>query len=62
MLYTSWGIGGAIGAAVVGFSMTNGDGYGLAYTISAVMMAVCIVLALVTKPLSEAKVAELKNA
>ena len=62
VLYTSWGIGGAIGAAVVGYSMTNSDGYGLAYTISAVMMAVCIVLALVTKPLSEAKVAELKNA
>ncbi|KHD25474.1 oxalate:formate antiporter [Vibrio caribbeanicus] len=62
VLYTAWGIGGAIGAAVVGFSMTNGDGYGLAYTISAAMMAVCIVLAFITKPLTEAKVAQLKNA
>ncbi len=62
VLYTAWGIGGAIGAAVVGFSMTNGDGYTLAYTISSAMMAVCIVLAFITKPLSEAKVAQLKNA
>lgn len=62
VLYTAWGIGGAIGAAVVSFSMTNGDGYTLAYTISSAMMAVCIVLAFITKPLSEAKVAQLKNA
>ncbi|EHR6778974.1 L-lactate MFS transporter [Vibrio parahaemolyticus] len=62
VLYTAWGIGGAIGAGVVGFSMTNGDGYTLAYTISSAMMAVCIVLAFITKPLSEAKVAQLKNA
>ncbi|MEZ8305389.1 OFA family MFS transporter [Vibrio splendidus] len=60
VLYTAWGIGGAIGATVVGYSMTNGEGYGLAYTISAAMMAVCIVLAIVTKPISEAKVSELK--
>ncbi|MFA0678745.1 oxalate:formate antiporter, partial [Vibrio sp. 10N.222.51.A6] len=58
----AWGIGGAIGAAVVGYSMTNGEGYGLAYTISAAMMAVCIVLAIVTKPISEAKATELKQA
>ncbi|CCN81609.1 putative OXALATE:FORMATE ANTIPORTER [Vibrio nigripulchritudo SFn27] len=62
VLYTSWGIGGAIGAAVVGYSMTNGGGFGLAYTISAVMMGVCVVLALITKPISEAKAAELKTA
>ncbi|MBE3668453.1 oxalate:formate antiporter [Vibrio navarrensis] len=60
VLYTSWGIGGAIGAAVVGYSMTHGGGYGLAYTISSVMMAVCIVLAFITKPVSEAKAAELQ--
>ncbi|WP_070966695.1 L-lactate MFS transporter [Vibrio sonorensis] len=53
VLYTSWGIGGAIGAAVVGYSMTQGSGYGLAYTISGAMMAVCIVLALVTKPVTQ---------
>ncbi|BDU40217.1 L-lactate MFS transporter [Vibrio nigripulchritudo] len=62
VLYTSWGIGGAIGAAVVGYSMTNGGGFGLAYTISAVMMGVCVVLALITKPISESKAAELKTA
>ncbi|CCN72783.1 OFA family MFS transporter [Vibrio nigripulchritudo] len=62
VLYTSWGIGGAIGAAVVGYSMTHGGGFGLAYTISAVMMGVCVVLALITKPISEAKAAELKTA
>ncbi|PMH44548.1 oxalate:formate antiporter [Vibrio sp. 10N.286.49.B3] len=61
VLYTSWGIGGAIGAAVVGYSMTQGGGsYTLAYTISAAMMGVCIVLALITKPISEEKVAQLK--
>ncbi|WP_047044489.1 OFA family MFS transporter [Vibrio mexicanus] len=62
VLYTAWGIGGAIGVAVVGYSMGNGGGYGLAYTISAAMMAVCVVLAFVTKPITEAKVAELKHA
>ncbi|EEY99235.1 oxalate/formate antiporter [Vibrio sp. RC586] len=62
VLYTSWGIGGAIGAAVVGYSMTHGGGYNLAYTISAAMMAVCIVLALITKPISAEKVAQLQTA
>ncbi|KQB08068.1 L-lactate MFS transporter [Vibrio metoecus] len=62
VLYTSWGIGGAIGAAVVGYSMTHGGGYTLAYAISAGMMAVCIVLALITKPMSAEKVAQLQTA
>ncbi|HFG2013979.1 TPA: OFA family MFS transporter [Vibrio cholerae] len=62
VLYTSWGIGGAIGTAVVGYSMTHGGGYNLAYTISAAMMAVCILLALITKPISAEKVAQLQTA
>ncbi|WP_462053237.1 L-lactate MFS transporter [Vibrio cholerae] len=62
VLYTSWGIGGAVGAAVVGYSMTHGGGYNLAYTISAAMMAVCILLALITKPISAEKVAQLQTA
>ncbi|EJB5293230.1 OFA family MFS transporter [Vibrio cholerae] len=62
VLYTSWGIGGAIGAAVVGYSMTHGGGYNLAYIISAAMMAVCILLALITKPISAEKVAQLQTA
>ncbi|MFW7526051.1 OFA family MFS transporter [Vibrio ostreicida] len=62
VLYTAWGLGGAIGAAVVGYSMTSGGHYGIAYSVSAVMMGVCILLALITKPLSQSKVAELKNA
>ncbi|EPA0437055.1 OFA family MFS transporter [Vibrio cholerae] len=62
VLYTSWGIGGAIGAAVVGYSMTHSGGYSLAYTISAAMMAVCILLALITKPISAEKVAQLETA
>ncbi len=62
VLYTSWGIGGAIGAAVVGYSMTHGGGYNLAYTISAAMMAGCILLALITKPISAEKVAQLQTA
>jgi len=62
VLYTSWGIGGAIGAAIVGFSMTQGGGYDIAYTISAGMMAICVVLSLITKPMSEKKVEELQSA
>lgn len=62
VLYTSWGIGGAIGAAVVGYSMTHGGGYTLAYTISAVMMGVCIALALITKPVTDEKAAQLQSA
>ncbi|MBU5693013.1 L-lactate MFS transporter [Vibrio cholerae] len=62
VLYTSWGIGGAIGTAVVGYSMTHGGDYNLAYTISAAMMAVCILLALITKPISAEKVAQLQTA
>ncbi len=50
VLYTAWGIGGAIGAAVVGVSIAQGDSYTLAYTISAAMMAVCVALTFVTKP------------
>ncbi len=55
VLYTSWGVGGAIGAAVVGYSMANNSGFTLAYTISAIMMGVCIVLALITKPIAHKK-------
>lgn len=62
VLYTAWGIGGAIGAAVVGFSMSNVENYSLAYTISAFMMATCIALALFTKPISMAKLGRLKKA
>ncbi|MGF1748256.1 MULTISPECIES: L-lactate MFS transporter [Vibrio] len=62
VLYTSWGIGGAIGVAVVGYSMTHGGGYNLAYTISAAMMGVCILLSFFTKPITEEKAAELKTA
>ncbi|OBT13272.1 oxalate:formate antiporter [Vibrio sp. UCD-FRSSP16_10] len=62
VLYTAWGIGGAIGAAVVGFSMTHGDNYALAYTISAVMMGVCVALSLITRPINEEKAAQLAAA
>ena len=62
VLYTSWGIGGAIGTAVVGFSMTSGEGYTLAYTISAALMGVCVLLGLITRPISSAKLSQLKQA
>ncbi|MFM2666432.1 OFA family MFS transporter [Vibrio mediterranei] len=62
VLYTSWGIGGAIGAAIVGYSMTHGGGYNLAYTISAAMMGVCVVLSFITTPISEQKAAQLSAA
>ena len=62
VLYTSWGIGGAIGAAIVGFSMTSGEGYTLAYSISAALMGVCVLLGLITRPISSAKLSQLKQA
>jgi len=62
VLYTSWGIGGAIGAAIVGFSMTSGEGYTLAYSISAALMGVCVLLGLITRPISSAKISQLKQA
>ncbi|GAM75274.1 oxalate/formate antiporter [Vibrio ishigakensis] len=42
--------------------MANGDGYGLAYTISAVMMGVCVALSLVTRPITEEKAEQLATA
>ncbi|MDA9557108.1 OFA family MFS transporter [Vibrio sp.] len=60
VLYTSWGTGGAIGAAIVGYSMVSGEGFDIAYTISAVMMVVCIGLTFITKPVTEKEV-ELKT-
>ncbi|MGC9404400.1 L-lactate MFS transporter [Vibrio genomosp. F10] len=60
VLYTAWGIGGALGVAVVGYSMSHNGGYSLAYTISAAMMAVCIVLAFVTKPVKEVSADQLQ--
>lgn len=62
VLYTSWGIGGAIGAAIVGFSMTSGEGYTLAYSISAALMGVCVLLGLTTRPISSARISQLKQA
>ncbi|WP_163935092.1 OFA family MFS transporter [Paraferrimonas sp. SM1919] len=55
ILYTSWGIGGAIGAAVVGYSMANGGNYDMAYMISAVMLGIALLLSFVTKPVSAQK-------
>lgn len=60
VLYTSWGIGGAIGSAVVGLSFAHSDSYGLAYTISAAMLGVAVVLALITKPVNAEKASALK--
>ncbi|MGF1719060.1 OFA family MFS transporter [Vibrio kyushuensis] len=62
VLYTAWGIGGALGVAVVGYSMAQNGGYGLAYTISAAMMAVCVVLAIITKPVKEVSADQLQAA
>lgn len=42
--------------------MTQGGDYALAYTISAAMVGVAIILALVTKPISEEKAQQLSPA
>jgi MFS family permease len=53
VLYTAWGIGGAIGAGIVGYSMTMGGDYNNAYLISAAMMGVCVALTFITKPVKQ---------
>lgn len=50
VLYTAWGIAGAIGPVIAGWVVDATGTYTLAYTISAALMAVTLALTFVTKP------------
>ncbi len=50
VLYTAWGIAGAIGPVIAGWVVDATGTYTLAYTISAALMALTLALTFVTKP------------
>lgn len=52
VLYTAWGISGIIGPIIAGVVADSTGNYNLAYIISAGLLAVAFVLAVLTKPLS----------
>ncbi len=52
VLYTAWGISGVIGPIIAAIVVDTTGNFNIAYTISAAMLAVCVVLALVIKPVN----------
>nr|WP_086940661.1 OFA family MFS transporter [Thaumasiovibrio occultus] len=52
VLYTAWGTSGVIGPIIAAMVVDSTGVFDMAYTISAAMMAVCVVLALVIKPVN----------
>ncbi|QIZ75865.1 OFA family MFS transporter [Ferrimonas lipolytica] len=50
VLYTAWGVSGFIGPVVAGYVSSAYGSYAIAYTMSAVMLAIAVVLALTIKP------------
>ncbi|WP_246616490.1 L-lactate MFS transporter [Thaumasiovibrio subtropicus] len=52
VLYTAWGISGVIGPIIAAIVVDTTGNFNMAYSISAAMMAVCVVLALVIKPVN----------
>jgi MFS family permease len=53
IMYTAWGIAGTIGPILAGIVVDRTGAYNMAYIISAGLLAVCLVIGLLTKPLSE---------
>ncbi|MGL5287058.1 MAG: MFS transporter, partial [Aeromonas sp.] len=49
VLYTAWGVSGFVGPLLAGWAVDTTGTYSLAYTISAVLLAVAIVLGLMTR-------------
>jgi len=58
VLYTAWGISGTIGPIIAGIVVDKTGAYNLAYIISAGLLLVALVLAVMTKPIKVAKVVE----
>ncbi len=50
VLYTAWGVSGAIGPIIAGITVDKTGTYDLAYQISAGLLAVAFILACITKP------------
>jgi OFA family oxalate/formate antiporter-like MFS transporter len=55
VLYTAWGISGTIGPIIAGIVVDKTGTYNLAYMISAGLLVVALILAVMTKPLKETK-------
>ena len=58
VLYTAWGVSGFVGPLLAGWAVDTTGTYSLAFTISAGLLAVAIVLGFMTKPLKLAKAEE----
>lgn len=50
VLYTAWGIAGAIGPVIAGWVVDTTGTYNMAYTISAALMAITLACTFITKP------------
>lgn len=53
VLYTAWGIAGAIGPIIAGIVVDKTGTYNLAYIISAGLLLITLILAFMTKPVTE---------
>lgn len=53
VLYTAWGVCGVVGPLLAGWAVDTTGAYTLAYTISAALLGVAIVLGLLLKPVTE---------
>ncbi|GAB1456712.1 hypothetical protein MASR2M48_20200 [Spirochaetota bacterium] len=56
VMYTAWGVSGVLGPLIAGWAVDATGTYALAYTISAALLAVAIVLGLLLKPVCTAPV------
>lgn len=55
VMYTAWGISGTIGPIIAGIVVDKTGAYNLAYIISAALLVVALILAVITKPIKEDK-------
>jgi OFA family oxalate/formate antiporter-like MFS transporter len=54
VLYTAWGVSGVVGPLIAAWAVDSTGTYALAYTISAALLGVAIVLGLMTRPVRTA--------
>lgn len=54
VLYTAWGVSGVVGPLIAGWTVDKTGTYALAYTLSAALLGVAILLGLLTKPVRTA--------
>lgn len=59
VLYTAWGVSGVVGPLIAGWTVDKTGTYALAYTISAALLFVAILLGFMTKPVRTAPEQEL---